>query len=126
MDVAALMREHNVGAVIITKAPLDRPIAVGVVTDRDIVQAQLDRTADLTAIAAEQVMSRNPLEILADSDIDEAIQRMRANGVRRAPVVAADGSLIGMVSVDDLITCIAEELIGVATVLARQARSRAA
>src|SRR5689334_20558856 len=51
MDVAALMRDSNIGAVIITKSPLDRPVPVGVITDRDIVQAQLDRTADLSAIS---------------------------------------------------------------------------
>jgi len=123
MDVATLMRDRNVGAVIITKSPLDRPAAVGVITDRDIVRAQLDRTADLSSIAAEQVMTRDPLEIAADSDIDEAIQRMRARDVRRAAVVATDGSLVGMVSIDDLIACVAEELVGLAAVLARQSHT---
>jgi CBS domain-containing protein len=120
LEIAALMREHNVGAVIITKTPLNRPVAVGVITDRDIVQAQLDRTADLSAIPAEHVMSRAPLEITEDADIDEAIRQMRARGVRRAPVVTANGALTGMVSVDDLIASVAEELVGLAAVLSRQ------
>ena len=123
MDVATLMRDRNVGAVIITRSPMDRAAAVGVITDRDIVQAQLDHTADLSAIPAEQVMTRDPLEIPAESDIDDAIQRMRARGVRRAAVVAADGSLMGMVSIDDLIACVAEELVGLASVLARQSHT---
>jgi CBS domain-containing protein len=123
MEVATLMRDRNVGAVIITKSSLDRPHTVGVITDRDIVQAQLDRTADLSAISAEQVMTRDPLEIVAESDIDEAIRCMRARGVRRAAVVGADSSLIGMVSIDDLIACVAEELVGLAAVLARQSHA---
>jgi CBS domain-containing protein len=123
MDVATLMRDRNVGAVIITQAPLDRPVAVGIITDRDIVQAQLDHTADLSAISAGQIMTRGPLEIAAEAGVDEAIQRMRARGVRRATVVAADGSLIGMVSVDDLIACIAEEVVGMAAVLAKQSHA---
>ena len=120
MQIASLMAEQNVGAVIITKAPLDRPVAVGVVTDRDIVIAQLDHTADLSSIPTEQVMSRAPLEIVESAELDEAIRQMRAHNVRRAPVVSADGSLIGMVSVDDLIASVAEEMIGLAAVLARQ------
>lgn len=122
MDIATLMNERNIGAVVITKSPADRPLAVGVITDRDIVQAQLDRTADLSAISAEQIMSRLPLEITDDTEVDEAIQSMRARGVRRAPVLAKDGALLGLVSVDDLIACVTQELIGLATVLARQPR----
>jgi CBS domain-containing protein len=123
MEVASLMRERNVGAIVITKTPLDRPVVVGVITDRDIVQAQLDHTADLSGISAEQVMSRDPLEIGEELPIDEAIQRMRARGVRRAPVVSATGALVGMVSVDDLLASVAEEVVGLAAVLARQPHS---
>jgi CBS domain-containing protein len=65
-------------------------------------------------------MIRSPLEISEGLQLDEAIRLMRAHNVRRAPVVSADGSLIGMVSVDDLIASIAEEMIGLAAVLARQ------
>lgn len=120
-EAAALMRDRNVGAVIVTQSPSDRPVAVGVITDRDIVRAQLDHAADLASLSVEQAMSRDPLEINAQSDIEDAIHRMRARGVRRAPVIAADGTLIGVVSIDDLIARVAEDLIGVSTVLAKQA-----
>jgi CBS domain-containing protein len=119
-EAAALMRERNVGAVIVTQSPSVRPIAVGVVTDRDIVRAQLDHTADLSSLGVEQTMSRDPLEINAQSDIDDAIFRMRARGVRRAPVVSGDGTLVGVVSIDDLIARVAQDLLGLSTALARQ------
>jgi CBS domain-containing protein len=122
-DAAMLMRERNVGAVIVTQSPSDRPTAVGVLTDRDIIRAQLDHCADLSSLGVEQAMSRDPLEINAQSDIDDAIGRMRARGVRRAPVVAADGTLVGVVSIDDLIARVAEDLIGLSTALARQAHA---
>ncbi len=119
-EAAALMRERNVGAVIVTKSPSDRPVAVGVITDRDIVRAQLDHVADLTRLSVEQVMSRDPLEINDQSDIGDAISRMRARGVRRAPVITNDGTLTGVVSIDDLIARVAEDVIGLASVLAKQ------
>ena len=120
-EAAVLMRERNVGAVIVTQSPSDRPTAVGVITDRDIVRAQLDHTADLSSLRVEQAMSRDPLEINAQSDIGDAIRRMRARGVRRAPVISDNGTLIGVVSVDDLIARLAEDLVGLSAVLAKQA-----
>jgi CBS domain-containing protein len=38
VEVARLMLEENVGAMVITKSPLDRPVVVGIVTDRDITR----------------------------------------------------------------------------------------
>ena len=123
MDVASLMRERNVGAVVITRAPLDRPVAVGMITDRDIVKAQLDHTAGLDSLSAENVMSPAPLEIAETAQLDEAIHLMHKRGVRRAPVVGSDGALVGTVSVDDLIASLAEELVGLASIVARQAHT---
>ena len=119
-EAAVLMRERNVGAVIVTQSPSDRPTAVGVITDRDIVRAQLDHAADLSSLSVEQAMSRDPLEINAQSDIGDAIRRMRARRVRRAPVVTVDGRLVGVVSIDDLIARVAEDLIGLCAALGKQ------
>jgi CBS domain-containing protein len=40
----------------------------------------------------------------------DALQRMRGRGVRRAPVVDHNGALAGILTVDDLIDLIAEQL----------------
>jgi CBS domain-containing protein len=119
-DLAKLMHDRHVGAVVITKAPLDRPVAIGIVTDRDIVRAQLERKSELARLAAEDIMTRDPLVVAEGDAIDDAIQRMRARGVRRAPVVTAHGALAGMVSTDDLVAEIARELGNLARILERQ------
>lgn len=119
-EAAVLMRERNVGALIVTQSPSNRPTAVGVITDRDIVRAQLDHTADLSSLGVEQAMSRDPLEINAQADIGDAIRRMRARGVRRAPVITGNGTLIGVVSIDDLIVRVAEDLNGLAVLVGKQ------
>lgn len=119
-ELATLMRQRNVGAIVITAARSGTPVAVGVVTDRDIVRAQLDHTADLSRLSAEQVMSRDPLVLTESCDIDDAIQRMRRRCVRRAPVVSDSGDLVGVVSTDDLIASVALNLAGLAGVLAKQ------
>lgn len=119
-DIAKLMHDRRVGAVVITKAPLDRPVAVGIITDRDIVRAQLERKSDLAHLSAEDVMTRDPLVLGEEDAVDDAIQRMRARAVRRAPVVTSHGALAGLVSTDDLVTEVARELGSLANVLERQ------
>jgi CBS domain-containing protein len=59
--------------------------------------------------------------VLGEEDaVDDAIQRMRARAVRRAPVVTSHGALAGLVSTDDLVTEVARELGSLANVLERQ------
>ena len=121
-DVARLLRDHHVGAVVITKSPLDRPVPVGIITDRDIVCAQLDRAADLFCLSAADVMTRDPLVLPAHTPLEAAISRLRERGVRRAPVVDESGGLVGLVSIDDLLAAVAESLIGLSRLVASQPR----
>ena len=54
--------------------------------------------------------------------IGRAIALMRAEGVRRLPVVDADGRLVGILAADDLIDLFAEELSGLAAMIGKSAR----
>ena len=121
-DVARLMRDRHVGAVVVTEGGGDRLRTAGIITDRDIVSAQLARTADLSRLAAGEIMTRNPLVIGEDEPVDGAIAHLRARGVRRAPVIARDGTLVGVVSVDELFAHVARELIEMGEIIARQRR----
>lgn len=119
-EVARLMRDRHVGTVVVVTSPMDQPLAAGIITDRDIVHAQLDRTADLSALCAGDVMTRDPLVLCSDVAVDDAIERMRVRGVRRAPVVTEHGALLGLVSTDDLIAQVARDLGELARLLERQ------
>ncbi len=119
-DVAALMCRHRVGTVVVTRQSAGRPEAIGIITDRDIVRAQLERTADLSRLNVEDVMSRDLLVLDENVSIEEAIQRLRARSVRRAPVVTRDGMLVGLVSVDDLVAELARRFGALARLLERQ------
>jgi CBS domain-containing protein len=121
-EVARLMREAHVGAVVVTEGGIDHPRVVGIITDRDIVRAQLARTADLSSLSAGETMTSDPLVLLEEESIDGAIAHLRARGVRRAPVVGADGTPVGLISVDDLLRHLAGKLSGLAGIVARQVR----
>lgn len=121
-DVARLMETEQVGAVIVTAGSADRPTVSGIITDRDIVCTQLERTLDLSQLTAGDAMSRDPLVLFQNGQVDAAIEHMRARGVRRAPVITTAGAPVGMLSSDDLLAHISLKVSGMAALIARQVR----
>ena len=124
-EVARLMFERHVGAAVVTLSPLEQPVAIGVITDRDITRAQLDGARELAEISSDEVMTRDPLVLCEDDALEEALGRLRARGVRRAPVTTAHGVLIGVISVDDLIAQLARDISALAHLLELQPISEA-
>ncbi len=123
-DAARLMSEQRVGAVVVTAAPADWPVAIGMLTDRDIVCAQLDRAADLSQLRVGDIMTREPLVLNQDIPVEEAISRLRARHVRRAPVISSRGELVGVISFDDLLTQISANLRALAHLAEARLRRR--
>jgi CBS domain-containing protein len=120
IEAARLMCTQGVGAVIVTASPADSPIAVGVLTDRDIVCAQLAGARDLGELRVADVMTRDPLVLNEEDPIDEAVRRMRTRGVRRAPVAGPGGVLTGMISIDDVLTHISANVAALTRLTVKQ------
>ena len=64
-------------------------------------------------------MAREQVSPAEDQGVFESIQQMPTNGVRRMPVVDGEGGLVGIISVDDLIQLLSEEMSACQTDLAR-------
>jgi CBS domain-containing protein len=126
IDVARLMCDRHVGAVVIVGSTSDQCIPVGIITDRDVVRAQLPRVADLSRVQAGEGMTRDPLVLTEDESVENAIRHMRARGVRRAPVVSATGALVGIVSTDDLLGQLAEMVTSLAQLVGQQPKQECA
>lgn len=109
-EVAALMRQHHVGDVIVIENQNGKRVPVGIVTDRDIVIETVAQQVDVNAFTAGDLMSA-PIATVKESDgIIETLRVMRNEKVRRVVVLTEIGSLFGMVTVDDLIHLMAIEL----------------
>jgi len=119
-EVAQLMRNHHVGDLIVAEMRNGRLVPVGVVTDRDLVVKVLAEGVAPDVLLARDLMTRMLVTAVEHESVYEAVERMRAEGVRRLPVVGADGSLIGVLSADDVTEFLAEELTGVARIGPRQ------
>jgi CBS domain-containing protein len=118
--VAKLMREYHVGNVVVVKARGDEKVPVGIITDRDIVLAIVASEVDLDAVLAGDIMSHELLTAGEQESIWDVLQRMRSHGVRRLPVVNARGGLEGILSVNDFLELISDELLALAQVATRQ------
>ena len=99
--VAKLMWDRDCGFVPVLEAG-NR--LIGVSTDRDICIASATRRLLPDQITAAQAMRRQPIHTTqADDTTEKALATMKQFRVRRLPVVAADGSLKGVVSMNDII-----------------------
>lgn len=111
---AALMRTHHVGALLVTDDEPNSDRAIGIVTDRDlVVQVIADGIAPEKRTIGE-VMTPGISTISETSDVHEAIEVMRSDGIRRLAVADEHGTLLGVLSFDDVIDAIAVELSGLA------------
>jgi CBS domain-containing protein len=108
-EVAKLMEKENVGAVVITDE--ERP--VGITTDRDLALA-VCVYGKSPSESVQDVMTCPVATISVDEGIYNATQKLMEYAVRRLPVVDDSGSLVGLVSLDDLLLLISRELQNVA------------
>lgn len=108
-DAARDMARHNVGSLVVE----DGAGICGIVTDRDIALS-IGRGAGPQA-PVEEVMSREVTTIGIDVDVPAAARIMRRTGYWRLPVVDHEGHALGMVSLGDLVTFVAETSMDLST-----------
>ena len=112
VKAAQLMREKHIGYLVVVEPDVaDQSLRpVGVLTDRDIVISVVARETDPRALRVGDVMTAHPVTIDATEPVEKALREMRRTGVRRLPVVARHGELIGVLSLDDVLEVLAGEL----------------
>jgi CBS domain-containing protein len=107
---ALLMRKHHVGDLVVVDRIDDDAIPVGIVTDRDIVVSVIALGLDPASLLVGDIMTDDLLTCHEEDDVYQTIEHMRLRGIRRVPVVNHGGALAGIVSVDDLLEFLAEEM----------------
>jgi CBS domain-containing protein len=107
---ALLMRKHHVGDVVVVDEPDGEKTPIGIITDRDIVVSVIALGLDPAGLEVCDIMSDDLLTAGEHDDPHQTIERMRLRGIRRVPVVADNGALAGIVSADDLLAFLAEEM----------------
>lgn len=113
MNAAPLWCRPHDSLAVVANLMLDRQISwlpvlsegkrvVGVLTSRDAFIAAATRRRRLDEVAVEGVMHTNVHACQPDDNIENVLIAMETYGVRRMPVVDADGELVGILSLTDL------------------------
>ena len=105
---AKLLSKHRIGSVVILGAGEH---LVGILSERDIVRALSEQGAGALALPVGQVMTRDVATCGEDDTVASIMERMTAGRFRHMPVVA-NGRLVGLISIGDVVKLRVEEVEG--------------
>lgn len=105
-SIAKMMSENNIGSVVIVKSN-DVEGLSGIITERDIVRiAGAAQISSILQLIARDIMSKPVITIDFASSIQDAIQSMKLNNIRRLPVVDREGKMVGIIADKDIFRAI--------------------
>lgn len=104
---ARRMHARNVGTLMVLDKN-SKPI--GILTDRDLTIRVVGEGLAPGETTVGEVMSLSPVRVREDTPIETALAHMRSGPYRRLPVVDDQGRLVGLVSLDDVLELLSEEL----------------
>jgi CBS domain-containing protein len=109
LDVARIMREQQVGAVVVVDNINEEIIPQGVITDHDLVLEVLAANIAPSVLKAEDILTSELFCVTETHNVRKALKYLRYYGVRSAPVVNVKGVLVGLFSIEDAFTKLSEE-----------------
>ena len=113
--VVAQMGQEDVGSVVVVEGTAP----VGIVTDRQIALA-LESTPDLAERQVDELLSGDLVTGTTDMTVFDALRELGDKGIRRLPIVEEDGSLQGIVTLDDILVLLGNELNNATQVIEQQ------
>lgn len=121
LEAARLMKHFNVGCLVVVEERGQDRIPIALVTDRDlVVKALAAAPHELATMPVARVMSDTLVTAREDEEIYDLRKKMRANSIRRIPVVDAEDRLQGIIAFDDMVDWMAQELTDLAQLVARE------
>ena len=109
-EAAVLMRRHHVGDLVVVEKAGGQARPVGIITDRDIVIEVVAQKIDPDSLTVNDIMSTDPVSVVEATSLLDTLDLMKQHGIRRMLVVDDSGSLQGLLTADDAIELIAEQL----------------
>lgn len=120
IEAATLMRQHHVGALVIVEETRAGTLPVGVLTDRDVVVEIVAAGLSPETMTVGEIVDRPVITVREDAGYAETVRRMSVGGVRRVPVVDAQGALVGIITIDDMLHQLAGPLLALAELAGRE------
>ncbi|MBI4266605.1 MAG: CBS domain-containing protein [Acidobacteria bacterium] len=123
VDAARRMRTSHVGALVVIENRNGRHVPIGIVTDRDIVVSVVAGDPEhINCLLVNDVMSDDLVAAREHESIEAALKKMEEHGVRRLPIVDADGALAGILTLDDILQYLTAQQSELVALVAREQR----
>jgi CBS domain-containing protein len=119
VDAAGLMKTHHIGDLVVVRQPDGDRVPIGILTDRDIALS-VSRLVRLPELKITDVMSVDLVTCREGVNLYDVLKRMQSHGIRRLPVVNERGGLEGILTFDDVIELLSEELTDLAKLVVRE------
>jgi CBS domain-containing protein len=120
IDAARAMRNAHVGCLVVVDETPEGRLVAGMLTDRDIVTAVVARDVDPGTLRVGDVMTEDVVSVREEDSIHDVLATMQRRRIRRVPVTGAQQRLVGVISTDDLLRQLADDLQRLAQVLGEQ------
>jgi CBS domain-containing protein len=121
IEAAQRMAEMGVGDLIVVEEDDGTTRPIGIVTDRDLVVQVLARTDRAASdFKVGEVMKPALVTATEDDDIETVLASLRRNAIRRIPIVDRNGGLQGIISLDDVIEWMTEQMRAATMLLEHQ------
>ncbi len=98
-DLVTLLREHNLGAVVVST---DGKAIAGIVSERDVIR-QLAEGPEFLSQPVTSIMTPEVHTCSPDDSVESLMSAMTDRRIRHFPVVNERGELAGIVSIGDLV-----------------------
>ena len=105
-EACQLMEQNNIGCLIAERAGK----LCGIVTDRDIALRVAGAKRDPDKTLVKDIMTPDPIRISVDKDLRQLTALMHAYHVRRVPIVNGFDTTVGIVTLDDLIAQLSDQM----------------
>lgn len=105
-EAAALLSDKRIGTLVISK---DGKTPDGILSERDIVRELGRQGASCLSHTVDQLMTTKLVTCGADDRADEILQKMTDGRFRHMPVLA-DGQMVGLISLGDVVKARLSEL----------------
>jgi len=99
-DLVNSLNAHHVGALVVSS---DGKKIDGIVSERDVVRAMPGKLDQLIGMHVRDIMTVDVHTCTPESTVSELMQMMTELRIRHVPVVDADGALISIVSIGDVV-----------------------
>lgn len=103
-DAAAKLAQHGIGAVLV----MNGERVLGILSERDIVRRLAETGAQILDAAIDTVMTRSIVACGLSDTVDQVMEAMTARRIRHLPVIEG-GSIVGIVSIGDVVKSVIDE-----------------